>query len=235
MTQPAASRPTRRTVGPTAVNLAIVTAAIIAALVYQSASSSASSFGESPPALGLRSLPQPAPSLAPAINDVPRGAGGEASGGRRVVSEADGALPDGVTVFDDAYSGVANLQPDLLDALREAATDAREAGIAIHLNSGWRSRAYQEQLHREAVSRYGSEQEAARWVATAETSAHVSGDAVDLGPFEATSWLSRHGARYGLCQVYRNEPWHYELRPTAGERGCPPMLADSAHGPDLPR
>ena len=131
--------------------------------------------------------------------------------------------------------GVANLHPDLLRALREAAKDAAEDGIDLYVNSGWRSSAYQEQLLREAVSRYGSEQEAARWVATADTSAHVSGDAVDIGPFDATAWLSEHGARYGLCQTYRNESWHYELRPAAIDRGCPPMYADSAHDPNLQR
>ncbi|HET9737332.1 MAG TPA: D-alanyl-D-alanine carboxypeptidase family protein, partial [Solirubrobacteraceae bacterium] len=60
--------------------------------------------------------------------------------------------------------------------------------------SGWRSPQYQEQLLHGAVSEYGSEEEAARWVATAETSAHVSGDAVDIGPSDATAWLSEHGA-----------------------------------------
>ena len=27
---------------------------------------------------------------------------------------------------------------------------------------------------------------------------------------------------YGLCQIYGNEPWHFELRPEAVEQGCPP-------------
>ena len=27
--------------------------------------------------------------------------------------------------------------------------------------------------------------------------------------------------RYGLCQIYGNEPWHYELRPDAVDHGCP--------------
>ena len=138
-----------------------------------------------------------------------------------------------MTVFDDGYSGVAKLEPDLLRALRDAAMDAADDGIELHVNSGWRSPTYQDQLFRDAVSEYGSAKEAARWVATTETSAHVSGDAVDVGPFRAAAWLSEHGARYGLCQVYRNEAWHYELRPAAADHGCPPMLADSAHDPDL--
>jgi zinc D-Ala-D-Ala carboxypeptidase len=152
---------------------------------------------------------------------------------RGALGEADGVLPDGTTVFDDEMPGVANLDPDLLDALRRAATDAADDGVEFLVDSGWRSPAYQNQLLREAVLKYGSEKEAARWVATADTSAHVSGDAVDIGPFKGMAWLSQHGAHYGLCQIYRNEPWHYELRPDATSRGCPPMYADSTHDPRM--
>jgi D-alanyl-D-alanine carboxypeptidase len=158
----------------------------------------------------------------------PRGALGEADG---VVTEADGVVPNGVTVFDDQYPGVANLDPDLLQALRVAAADAADGGVEFFVQSGWRSPEYQDQLLREAVSEYGSEEEAARWVAAVETSAHVSGDAVDIEHSDATVWLSEHGAEYGLCQIYRNEPWHYELRPQAIDRGCPPMYADPTHDP----
>ena len=149
------------------------------------------------------------------------------------VTEADGAVPDGVTVFDDAYPGVANLDPALLRALRDAATDAAADGIEFWVNSGWRSPEYQDQLLRDAVSTYGSEAEAARWVATADTSAHVSGDAVDIGPFDATAWLSEHGVEYGLCQIYGNEAWHYELRPEAIGVGCPPVYADPTEDPRM--
>ena len=152
---------------------------------------------------------------------------------RGALGEADGAVPDGATVFDDEIPGVANLDPALLGALRKAATDAAGDGVEFYVDSGWRSPESQEQLLREAVSKYGSEAEAARWVATADTSAHVSGDAVDLGPFDAAMWLSEHGAQYGLCQIYRNEPWHYELRPEAIDHGCPPMYADPTHDPRM--
>jgi hypothetical protein len=151
------------------------------------------------------------------------------SGGATV--EADGSLPDGATVFDDQYPGVANLDPDLLQALREAATDAADDGVRFYVNSGWRSPEYQNQLLREAVTKYGSEEEAARWVATADKSPHVSGHAVDIGRSNATAWLSKHGAAYGLCQIYRNEPWHYELRRSAIDRGCPRMYGDPTDDP----
>jgi zinc D-Ala-D-Ala carboxypeptidase len=152
---------------------------------------------------------------------------------RGALGEADGAVPDGATVFDDEIPGVGNLDPGLLGALRQAATDAAADGVELLVDSGWRSPEYQNQLLREAVSEYGSVEEAARWVATAETSAHVSGDAVDIGPFDATAWLSEHGAEYGLCQIYSNEPWHYELRPEAIDHGCPPMYADPTHDPRM--
>jgi D-alanyl-D-alanine carboxypeptidase len=152
---------------------------------------------------------------------------------RGALGEADGAVPDGATVFDDEIPGVANLDPDLLGALRQAATDAADDGVEFFVDSGWRSPEYQNQLLREAVSEYGSEEEAARWVATAETSAHVSGDAVDIEHSDATAWLSEHGAEYGLCQIYSNEPWHYELRPEAIDHGCPPMYANPAHDPRM--
>jgi LAS superfamily LD-carboxypeptidase LdcB len=146
---------------------------------------------------------------------------------------ADGAVPGGGSVFDDEIPAVANLDPDLLGALRQAATDAADDDVEIFVNSGWRSPEYQEQLLREAVAKYGSEEEAARWVATPDTSAHVSGHAVDIGPADARAWLSEHGAKYGLCRIYRNEPWHYELRPDAIHHGCPPMYADPTQDPRM--
>ncbi len=152
-----------------------------------------------------------------------------------LIGEADGVVPDGVTVFDDQFPAVSNLDPRLLQALRQAATDAASDGVEFVVNSGWRSRAYQEQLLDEAISEYGSEEEAARWVATPKTSAHVSGDAVDIGPSDAAAWLSEHGAEYGLCQIYGNEPWHYELRPEAIDHGCPARYADPTQEPRMQR
>ena len=66
-----------------------------------------------------------------------------------------------------------------------------------------------------------------------DTSAHVSGDAVDIGRLDAAAWLSEYGAEYGLCQIYGNEPWHYELRSEASDHGCPPMYADPTHDPRM--
>jgi D-alanyl-D-alanine carboxypeptidase len=172
----------------------------------------------------LSSSPAAVPQARPPVSE-----------GRAALGEADGAVPDGTSVFDDAVPGVARLDPGLLRALRRAAADAAERDVRLGVDSGWRSRPYQEQLFRAAVAKYGSAEKAARWVATPGTSAHVSGDAVDVGGADARAWLSRHGARYGLCQIYRNEPWHYELRPDARDSGCPKMYADATDDPRMHR
>ena len=151
----------------------------------------------------------------------------------RAFGEADGAVPDGTTVFDDEIPGVAKLDPALLGALRRAATAAADDGVEFFVDSGWRSPEYQERLLQEAITKYGSREEAARWVATPDTSAHVSGEAVDIGPSGAATWLSEHGAEYGLCRVYGNEPWHYERRPEAVDHGCPPTYSDPTHDPRM--
>jgi zinc D-Ala-D-Ala carboxypeptidase len=152
---------------------------------------------------------------------------------RGALTRADGAVPNGTTVFDDDIPGVANLERSLLRALRRAATDAAADGVEFVVNSGWRSPTYQERLFSDAVSKHGSQGEAARWVATPNTSAHVSGEAVDIGPVDAVAWLSERGEKYGLCRIYSNEPWHFELRHEAIDHGCPPMYADPTHDPRM--
>jgi hypothetical protein len=126
---------------------------------------------------------------------------------------------------DDADPSVANLDPDLRAALEAATAAAAEDGVTIVLNSGWRSREEQERLLQDAIAEYGSAEEAARWVATPDTSAHVTGDAIDIGPLDAVVWLGQHGPEYGLCPIYANEPWHFELHPAP----CPPLVPDAAH------
>ena len=201
-----AGRRTRLTIRAAFV---VANAALIGVFVHQS--------------LAASSSPVASPSSAASPSDTRH----------RAPGEADGVIPESVTVFDDEIPAVANLNPDLLVALRKAATHAADDGVEFYVNSGWRSPEYQEQLLREAVSKYGSKTEAARWVATPDTSPHVSGHAIDIGHSDATAWLSKRGAEYGLCQIYNNEPWHYELRPEAVDHGCPPMYADPTNDPRM--
>jgi zinc D-Ala-D-Ala carboxypeptidase len=211
-----AARPTRTAI---LVAVAVVITAMVGAVGYQSWAASSSAATRDPRGGSVRAT-GPAGDVRP----------GDRPG---VVGKADGVVPDGVTVSDDEFPAVAKLDPALLKAVRRAAKAAGRNGVTFYVNSGWRSPAYQEQLLREALTEYGSEKEAARWVATADTSPHVSGDAVDIGKSDAAAWLSEHGAEYGLCQIYRNEPWHFELRPDAADGGCPRMYADPTHDPRM--
>ncbi|WP_433291208.1 M15 family metallopeptidase [Pseudonocardia sp. CA-142604] len=211
--------------------MAVVIAAVIGVLIIQSAVSSPSPAPETP----ARSAPA---TVSPQADEGRRRHPPPRTDGRHgdrqgALGKADGSVPGGVTVFDDEIPAVANLEPGLLQALRAAATNAAGDGVEFTVNSGWRSAEYQEQLLREAVAEYGSEEEAERWVATADTSLHTSGDAVDIGPTDAAAWLSKHGVEYGLCQIYRNEPWHFELRLDAVDDGCPPMYADPTQDPRM--
>jgi zinc D-Ala-D-Ala carboxypeptidase len=157
--------------------------------------------------------------------------------GRQLLAASSSTVSSSLTVTStadvDDLPGADGLDPDLLGALRQAAAAAVDDGVELSVDSGRRSPERQEQLLQEAIAKYGSVEEATRWVATPETSAHVSGDAVDIGPSGAAAWLSAHGAAYGLCQIYDNEPWHYELRPEAVDHGCPPTYADPTHDPRM--
>lgn len=123
---------------------------------------------------------------------------------------------------------VGHLDPDLREAVRTAIRDARADGVRMEITSGWRSREHQQRLFDEAVAEYGSEAEARRWVATPDDSAHVTGDAVDVGPTDAMDWMIRNGSDYGLCQTFANEMWHFELATEPGA-DCPPPLPDGSH------
>ncbi len=158
-----------------------------------------------------------------------------AGGGSSAHPAADGEIEPGelVLVTDVDHPALANLDPELLAAVQRAARDAEAEDIPFQVTSGWRSPEYQARLLSEAVRDYGSEEEARRWVSTPETSLHVSGDAIDVGGFDATYWLSLHGAAYGLCQIYANERWHFELRPEAVTSGCPEQYLDPTDDPRM--
>src|SRR5581483_7259337 len=109
--------------------LLVVLAGITAALAYQLLASSSST------------TPSSSPAATPI--GVHRGEGPALPSDRRgTLGEADDAVPAGTTVFDDGVPGVAKLDPDLLGALRRAATDAADR-VEFFVDSGWRSPAYQ--------------------------------------------------------------------------------------------
>lgn len=128
--------------------------------------------------------------------------------------------------FDVGNPAVGNLAPALLVAVQQATTAAAVDGVTMTITSGWRSPAFQQQLLDDAVLTYGSVAAARQYVQTPERSKHVLGQAVDMGGVGADQWLAANGVRFGLCQIYANEPWHFELAADAGGI-CPPLLPNA--------
>lgn len=142
---------------------------------------------------------------------------------------ADGGLPNGqrLSPFDLSSPAVNRLDPALLDAIERAANAAAADGITIGLTSGWRSPEFQQRLFDDAVAQYGTADIASQYVASPQVSKHVIGKAVDVGPTDADNWLLRNGQAFGLCQIYANEIWHFELASDYGGV-CPPLLPNAA-------
>lgn len=132
----------------------------------------------------------------------------------------------GASPFDVADLSIGRLDPGLLSAIQSAATAAAADGITMTITSGWRSAEFQQQLLDDAVATYGSLAAARRYVQTPEMSKHVVGQAVDVGGVGADQWLAANGSRFGLCRIYANEIWHFELA-TDAMGICPPLLPDA--------
>ncbi|BBY98409.1 M15 family metallopeptidase [Mycolicibacterium fallax] len=132
-----------------------------------------------------------------------------------------------LTPFDTADPSVGRLDPALLSAIQQAAAAAATEGIAMTVTSGWRTPEFQQQLLDDAIATYGSYAAARQYVQTPEHSRHVTGQAVDIGGYGANQWLIDNGARFGLCRIYANEMWHFELATDAAGR-CPALLPNAA-------
>jgi len=167
--------------------------------------------------------PKPASPPAPAPPAEPFNIGPAAT------DTVGGSLPDGkfLSPFDVSNPIVGWVDPLLLKAIQDAAVKAAAEGIDMQITSGWRSKGFQQRLFDDAVRRYGSVDTARQFVASPEVSRHVDGEAVDIAPVEADNWLIRNGPQFGLCQIYANEIWHFEL--AADEQGrCPPLKPSAA-------
>ncbi|KTR96623.1 hypothetical protein NS220_01465 [Microbacterium testaceum] len=143
-------------------------------------------------------------------------------------TEEDGLIADdaSLSVDDESHPALARLDPALLEALRAAQVAAEADGIRFDITSGWRSADLQRRLLADAVRTYGSEEVARQYVATPETSSHVTGQAVDIGTLDAQLWIIEHGREWGLCQTYANERWHFE-RATEPGGECPTPKLDA--------
>jgi hypothetical protein len=113
------------------------------------------------------------------------------------------------------------MRPDVADAFDRMAAAAAQAGVALLVDSAYRSDAEQAVLFAEHPD--------PRWVAPPGTSLHRCATELDLGPPAAQAWLAANAGRFGFVERYWWEPWHYGF--TAGPAPCSPEGdATATHG-----
>ena len=82
------------------------------------------------------------------------------------------------------------MRPDVAAAFDRMAAAATEAGIALAINSAFRSDAEQARLWQQNPD--------PRWVAPPGTSLHRCATELDLGPPAAYGWLAVHAPSFGF-------------------------------------
>ncbi len=102
------------------------------------------------------------------------------------------------------------MRPDVAAAFDRMAAAAAADGVALVVNSAFRSDAEQRVLWNQNPD--------PRWVAPPGTSLHRCGTELDLGSPAAYGWLAANAARFGFVQRYSWEAWHYGY--TAGPAPC---------------
>ena len=93
------------------------------------------------------------------------------------------------------------MRPDVAVAFDRMAAAAAGAGLALVVNSGFRSDVEQAALFAAHPD--------PRWVAPPGQSLHRCATELDLGPETAYGWLASNAARFGFRKRYDWEPWHY--------------------------
>lgn len=125
----------------------------------------------------------------------------------------------------DSFSSMTPGMRGALAAMMTAADEELGGGLQVY--SGYRSYERQAELYDTALRRYGSEQEARKWVAPPGNSRHNTGQAADLkwngvrldqAPERVRNWVKNNAQRFGLEVPMEWEPWQVE---EAGARGQP--------------
>ncbi|HEY0391353.1 MAG TPA: transglycosylase SLT domain-containing protein [Solirubrobacterales bacterium] len=93
------------------------------------------------------------------------------------------------------------MRPDVAGAFDRMAVAARAAGLALIVNSGFRSDAEQATLFAAHPD--------PKWVAPPGHSLHRCATELDLGPEAAYGWLAVNASRFGFAQRYQWESWHF--------------------------
>lgn len=95
------------------------------------------------------------------------------------------------------------MRPDVAAAFDRLLAAAAADGVALVINSAFRSDAEQQILWTQNPD--------PTWVAPPGTSLHRCGTELDLGPSTAYGWLASNASRFGFTQRYAWEAWHYGL------------------------
>jgi hypothetical protein len=111
-----------------------------------------------------------------------------------------------------AYRQGEGMRPDVAAAFDRMAAAAAGAGLALVVNSGFRSDAEQAALFAAHPD--------PRWVAPPGHSLHRCATELDLGPSSAYAWLAANAGRFGFVQRYSWEAWHFGY-----DAGPPPCSA----------
>jgi hypothetical protein len=131
---------------------------------------------------------------------------GAPGGGTGLPQQASGGGYGGPLVYRQGEG----MRPDVAAAFDRMAAAAAADGIALVVNSGFRSDAEQAALFAANPD--------PRWVAPPGHSLHRCATELDLGPSGAYGWLAANAGRFGFVQRYSWEPWHYGY--AAGPTPC---------------
>ena len=107
-----------------------------------------------------------------------------------------------------AYRQGKPMRPDVAMAFDRMEEAARADGVALTINSGFRSDAEQARLFAAHPD--------PKWVARPGTSLHRLGTELDIGPPAAYGWLAANAPRFGFVKRYAWEPWHWGYTRNAG-------------------
>ena len=147
----------------------------------------------------------PGPRTRSSRGAVGRGIPIEAHAEAQAAPPAPAGLP--TTASGGGYSGPLAyrqgkpMRPDVAAAFDHLAAAAAHAGIALVVNSGYRSDAEQARLFAQHPD--------PRWVAPPGHSLHRCATELDLGPPGAYAWLAANAPRFGFVKRYSWEPWHF--------------------------
>jgi len=194
-------------------------------------------------ALVAARLPSTAPSASPSTAATPPPVAPSPTFDRSAHSTVEAASPwvvvnktHPISPSDYEPSQLAEVAGEVVSAavapdLEALLARSRDDGVALTLVSGFRSRDYQEDVHRRSVSRNG-QAGADRYSARAGYSEHQTGLAVDFSSAAGTAtlsprfgqtdeglWLAEHAGEHGwllryteadqAVTGYNPEPWHF--------------------------